>query len=383
MTGQGREQESVDGAAAARGAARQRRRLRRLLLAAGPFAVLAAAVSLYLAGGRYVSTDNAYVKADKVMIAAEVSGLIAEVVVREHQRVAAGELLLRIDDRAYRIALAEAEARLVAVRDEIEALRAAHGRKREELSLAGLELAHARREFERHAQLASANALPRARLDAIRHDLDMARQRLRVVEQEIAEIAAQLGGTPDAPVEAHPRHQAARAARERAALELERTAIRAPFAGIATNTPLPGQQVIGNGPMSRPIMAVVADQEPWIEANFRETDLAHVRTGQPARVTIDSHTGRVLQGRVRSIAPATGAEFAIIPPQNATGNWVKIVQRIPVRIALEPDEAAGLRAGMSAEVEIDTGRRRSLPEPLRVVLDWLGVGPVAEAAARK
>ncbi len=207
----------------------------------------------------------------------------------------------------------------------------------------------------------------------------MARQRIRIVEQEVAQLRAQLAGDPDLPVERHPRYQAAKAALDRAALDLERTAVRAPFAGIASNTPQVGQQVIGNGPMSSPVMSLVADAGVWIEANFKETDLAHVRPGQPVTIQLDAYAGREWRGAVESLSQATGAEFSVIPPQNATGNWVKVVQRIPVRIAVKTNGGdPALRAGMSAAVEIDTGHRRPLPNFVQTVLSWFG----ADAAAR-
>jgi len=363
-----------------------RRWLRRFLLLLGPLVVAAVGGYFYVTGGRYVSTENAYVQADKVMIAAEVSGLIAEVVVRENQRVAAGDVLFRIDDRPYRIALAEAEARLASVRGEIMSLKASYRQKQEELALARINLAFDNTEFERQSRLVATNAVSRARFDSVRHDLDVARQRIRVTEQEMAQIRAQLAGDPDIAVERHPRYLAAQAVVDRVALDLERTVVRAPFAGIASNTPQPGLQVIGNAAFSSPVMSLVADTGVWIEANFKETDLTHVRPGQTVAIHVDTYPDHEWHGTAESLSQATGAEFSVIPPQNATGNWVKVVQRIPMRIAVKTNgDDPALRAGMSTTVEIDTGHRRPLLGFVRTALSWFGVSRTvaAEAEARR
>ncbi|MFO1344684.1 MAG: HlyD family secretion protein [Rhodocyclaceae bacterium] len=359
-----------------------RRWLRRFLLLLGPLVVAIVGGYFYVTGGRYVSTENAYVKADKVMIATEVSGLIGEVSVRENQRVAMGDVLFRIDDRPYHIALAEAEARLAGLRDEIESLKGSYRQKQEELALARTNLAFAETEFERQSKLVVSAVISRSKHDAARHDFDVARQRIRVTEQELAQIQAQLAGDPDIPAERHPRFLAAKAAVDRAALDLKRTIVRAPFAGIASNTPQVGQQVIGNGPMSSPVMSLVAYTGLWIEANFKETDLAHVRPGQPVTIYVDTYPDREWQGIVESLSQATGAEFSVIPPQNATGNWVKVVQRIPVRIAVETSgRDPRLRSGMSTTVEIDTGHRRPVPSFVRTALSWIGVSHNVAAQA--
>lgn len=357
-----------------------RRRLRRLLLLAGPLVVALVGGYFYVTGGRYVSTENAYVQADKVMIAAEVTGLIAEVAVRENQRVTMGHVLFRIDDRPYRIALAEARARLADVRDEIASLKASYRQRQEELALAQADLVFFEKEFQRQSRLLATSTISRARFDAARHDLDTARQRIRITEQEMAQIRAQLAGDPDIAVESHPRYLSAQAAIERAALDLERTVVRAPFAGVASNTPQVGQQVIGNGPLSSAVMSLVADAGVWIEANFKETDLTYVHPGQPVTIHVDTYPDHDWQGTVESLSQATGAEFAVIPPQNATGNWVKVGQRIPVRIAVGTSAGdPALRVGMSTTVEIDTGHRRPLPGFTQTALSWLGVSRTVAA----
>lgn len=359
--------------------ARPRRRWkRRLLLLLGPLAAIAAGGYFYLTGGRYVSTENAYVRADKVMISAEVSGLISEVDVRENQHVAKGDTLFRIDDRPYRLALTGAQATLTGIRDELNALKASYRQKQEELALAQSDRDFAETEFKRQSKLVQTRTVSLSKFDAARHSLQVARMQIKVKQQELAQIKAQLAGNPEIPLERYPRYLAAKAALDRADLDLKRTVVRAPFSGVASNTPQVGQQVVGNAVFASPVMSLIADTGAWIEANFKETELTHVKPGQAVDITVDTYPDHVWHGRVDSLSQATGAVFSVIPPQNATGNWVKVVQRIPVRIAVRNENAGPLlRAGMSATVEIDTRHSRSLPRFAQVALDWIGVTPAA------
>lgn len=361
---------------------RRRRRLRWLLMILGPVAVLAGAGYLYVTGGRYASTDDAYLKADVGLVAPEVAGLITEVAIHENQHVKKGEVLFRVDARRYRIALAAADANLSGVRDQIAVLKATYRQKQEELALAQANIAFAQSEFDRYSKLVTSSAVSRSSYDSANHDLAVAKHNARVTEQEIAQIRAQLAGDPEIPVERHPSYLQAEAERDQAALDLEQTVVRAPFAGIASNTPQIGQQVTGNGALSTPVMSVVADSGLWIEANFKESELTDVRAGQPVSITVDAYPAHSWRGVVQSIGPATGAEFSVIPAQNATGNWVKVVQRIPVRIAVTtaPDDPV-LRAGMSAVVVIDTGRTRVLPSFLRTLLATAGLLHASAGAA--
>ncbi len=361
----------------ARLARKRRRRLRVALLLLAPLAVLIGAGYVYLTGGRFVGTENAYIKADRVTISAEVAGPIVEVKVRENELVAKGDVLFRIDDRAYRVAVARSAAQLKTVRDEISGLKASHRQKLEEIQLARAHAEHAEREFQRQTGLAQRNVVSEVKLDETRHNRDVARHRIGIAQQELAQIAASLGGNPDSPIEQHARYLAAEAAHDQARLDLERTAVRAPFGGVAGKTPMAGFYVTPGSA----VMSLVNNAGVWIEANFKETELANVRPGQTATIEIDSYPGRVWRGTVDSISQATGAEYSIIPPQNATGNWVKVVQRISVRIALtaESDERP-LRVGMSVAVEIDTGHRRPMPGALRKIVALFDKSFAAEAA---
>lgn len=363
----------------------RRRRIGRLLLLLGPVVVLIAGSYIYFTGGRYVETDNAYVKADNVTISAQVEGVISAVTVSENQHVEQGAELFRIDDRSYRVALDQASARLAAVASDIAGLKAQYREKLAEIELAQTNQDFAERELQRQARLAKNKLVSDVTLDKARHDLDIARQNLAVARQEKARLLTQLNGNPDIPLEQHPQYAEALAERAEAALNLERTKITAPFAGIASNVPDLGKYVATGAP----VMSVVADNAMWIEANFKETDLTHVQPGQPATITIDTYPDHAWQGTVQSISQATGAEFSILPPQNATGNWVKVVQRIPVRIAVQMNnDDPALRAGMSSIVEIDTGHQRQLPAVIEQPLAWLknlsfNGTPIAEAAMAK
>jgi membrane fusion protein (multidrug efflux system) len=336
---------------------RRRTALRFVLLGVVPLLAVAAGFAAWLAGGRLVQTDNAYVKADKLPVSAEVAGAVRVVLVTENQPVRAGAPLFRLDDAPFRVAVARAEAKVAQARADVGALRAAYRAKQAEIALARSRHDYARRDEDRQAELAARQFISSSRLDEARHMTELAAQQAVAVERELARIAETLGGGPDVPVDRHPSVLAARAELAQARLDLARVEVRAPVDGTVTRPPKPGQYVNAGATA----LALVADGALWIEANYSETDLTHVRTGQPATVRIDTYPGHGWRGVVESLAPATGAEFAILPPQNATGNWVKVAQRVPVRIRLDPaPDAPPLRAGLSAHVSIDTGYRRSL-----------------------
>ena len=336
---------------------RRRGGTRFLLLVVVPLLAILAGLGFYLHGGRYVSTENAYVKADKVLIGTEVAGRILEVLVRENQAVEAGQPLLRLDPAPFRIALARAEAQLAQVRTDLRVLKASYHEKQASLAMARTRADFARREQRRRADLRERNFVSAASFDDARQALDLASQQVVVDERDLARIAESLGGGPAVPIEEHPNYVAALAERDRARLDLDRVELRAPAAGIVANVPIAGQHAAPG----LAALALVASDRYWVEANLTETDLTHVRPGQPVEVRIDSFPDRRLHGTVDALSPATGAEFALIPAQNATGNWVKIAQRVPVRIRFDDaDEVPALRSGLSAWIEIDTGHRRRL-----------------------
>src|SRR6185295_2214759 len=337
--------------------------VRALLLLAVPLVVIVAGLHFYAQGGRHMETDNAYVKAHIVAVSAEVAGRVAEVAVRDNQTVEPGQLLFRIDPAPFEMAVARANAQLANARTEVETLRAEH-----RVALADAVEAEERIRFltvqlERQRRLKEQGMVREEAFDEARHNLDTARARLTALQERAARGLAGLGGDLKQPTDRHPRVLEARAALDTAALDLARTSIHAPAAGTVSNLKLqPGVNVA----RGIAVFSLIQAGEPWIEANFKETQLAGMRVGQVARVVADAYPGVEWRARVSAIAPATGAEFALLPPQNATGNWIKVVQRVPVLFAIEPgDQAAdrpSLRAGMTVSVSIDTGRSRGLPD---------------------
>lgn len=338
--------------------------VRRVLLTAGPLVVVVGAAYVYVTTGRLVSTDNAYVKADIGIIAAQITGPIVEVTVHENQTVAQGDVLFKIDDTSFRVGLDRADAQLGAVRDYVEGIRASYRQKLASLELDKTNAAFAKREYDRVEALAARKLTSEFNVDTARNKSDVANQELVVTQRSIDQIRAQLGGDPERPLTEQSAFLAVKSIRDTAVIDLGHTVVRAPFDGIASKVPQVGSFVSPG----TPVMSVVSSRETWIEANYKETDLTHVEVGQPVTVKIDAYPDREWRGTVQSIAKATGAEFSVLPAQNATGNWVKVTQRIPLRIAIEKRATdPELRVGMSADVEIDTGWERPAP----AFLTWL------------
>ena len=333
------------------------RLVRVLLLLVVPLAALGAGAVVYLKGGRSVDTENAYVKADKVPVSAEISGVVTEVLVQDNQLVQAGQPLFRIDTAAFQVAASRAEARLAQVRQEHAETQASYREKLADIELARSKHAFALREQQRMADLVAKGFISAARFDDAHNNADLAEQQIRALEQGLRRIAAALGGGPETRAEKLPSYQGAMAEMAQARLNLAHAEVRTPTAGTVSRPPKPGQYLNAG----TTAMALVVGGNLWIEANFPETDLTHVQAGQRVSIRVDTYPDHRWQGVVDSLSPATGAEFSVIPAQNATGNWVKIAQRVTVRIRIEPaPDAPPLRAGLSAGVEIDTRQRRQL-----------------------
>jgi membrane fusion protein, multidrug efflux system len=339
---------------------RRRRWLRWTLFALLPLALIGGAY-WYVAGGQVMSTDDAYVEADKVGISTDVSGIVKEVDVANNQHVEAGQVLFRLDDRPFRYALDRAEAQVGIVRNDLNALKANYRDMQAQITQAQNDIDYYDREFKRQQDLASKLVASQQAFDKARVNLQNAQQKLASLQEQLAAITANLGGDPDIAVEQHPRYLAAVAQRDEAARELDHAVVRAPFAGIVTNVPAlaPGKYLQA----SVTAFYLVATDHVWVDANPKETELTNVRPGQPVTVTVDTYPDLAWHGTVESISPAAAQEFALLPAQNTSGNWVKVVQRIPMRVRLDTGDRdlPPLRAGMSVEVDVDTGHARGLP----------------------
>ena len=330
---------------------------RLLLLVIIPALALLMGLFIYLSGGRYATTENAYIKADMISIRPQVAGVVVQRLVSENEQVKAGQLLLVLDAKPYEVALAKAEAKLDEVRTNLAVLHASYHEQESELQLAQANKEYATKEQERQANLAARKLVAKATFDEVSHTRRITEQQAITLERDLSRIAESLGGNADTPIEQHPSYRAALAEVEQAKLDLGYTKLVAAKDGIVTKPPEVGEFLtIGTAAMS-----LVATDNLWIEANFIETELTHVRVGQSVSVAVDVYPDVEWEGEVQSISPATGAEFSVIPAQNATGNWVKVAQRVPVRIRLKPaKDAPALQAGLSSEIKIDTHFKRSL-----------------------
>jgi membrane fusion protein, multidrug efflux system len=325
---------------------------RRLLLWVVPLLIAAGGLYGYGSSGRYVSTDNAYVQRDHIDVAPQVAGDVREVYVKENEPVVAGQPILALDDSLLKIAERAAEARLAAARDDIAALKAGFREKNGEIAVARRAAEYAQRDLKRQQELAERKLTAVSQVDTAQRSADIASGSISVLELQRGQIAARLGDDSNLPVDHFAAVKAAQAELERVRYERAHTRITAPQAGIASHLPKVGNRV----DLVRPAFAIVSTSTMWIEGNFKETDLEWVQPGQAVEITIDTYPNHHWRGRVESVSAATGAQFSLLPPQNASGNWVKVVQRIPVRVALTSEEGdPPLRDGMSATIEIDTG----------------------------
>ena len=336
-----------------------RRTFRVILLLGLPLIAAAIGLAMFLGSGRYITTDNAYVGARKVLITPDITGKVARVMVREGQRVKANDELVEIDAQPFRLSHQQAEARLAGVRTDFAILKSSLQSLTRMADLAEQNVAVKERDLDRKKALIVSKSGSQADVDNAAFALVTAQTLAQNAAQRRSDALNQLLGNPDLPIEQYPAFMQARAALDQAKRDLDHTVLRAPIDGTATqvdNIQL-GRYVTAGTPM----FGIIDDSAPWVDANPKETDITNLQIGQPAMVFVDTFPDVAFFGRVVAISPGTGAQFAIIPPQNASGNWVKVVQRVPVRIQLEPEQMAGkLRAGMSAYVEIDTGRKRWL-----------------------
>lgn len=328
------------------------RSMRRLtIMLAGPTLLVAVVLGYYLLNANHVATDNAYVHQNKVSVSAEVGGRIVEVAVRENQHVKAGDLLFRIDPEPFNLAVAEADAAIANAEARLDTLQTAFVTSDVDIEKAKADVAFYTNELKRQQELMAKRVTTKAALDAAEHNLSEARSKLATAHADAAKAKAALS-TGRSRVNMNPAVLAAHVQKNKALLNLARTEVRAPADGIVSQS---GRLQVGQL-MVQGLAAVslVKDGVSWIEANFKETDLEKMRVGQPALIEVDSYSGMKLKGHVESIGAGTGAEFSILPAQNATGNWVKVTQRVAVRIALDDKPSRPLITGLSAYVSVDT-----------------------------
>jgi membrane fusion protein (multidrug efflux system) len=337
-----------------------RRYRRLLLLVVLPLVALMAGLTFYLNGGRYVTTDDAYVGAQKVLITPDISGKIDKVVVREGQQVGEGDVLFEIDPVPFRLAARQAKANLDQTRttyDNLVANVRIYGQMLE-LAQQGVDLKM--RDVDRKSSLVKNNVGSQLDLDNSATALVTSSAQLQFLKQQLSNSKTQLLGNPDLPIEQFPPYAQARAALDQAERNLDHTTMRAPMAGVATQV---DQIQLGRFVAAgTPVFSIIDTSNPWVDANPKESDFTYVAVGQPVTIDVDAFPDHVFKGTIGSLSPGTGAQFAILPPQNATGNFVKVVQRVPVRIYFDSNDkyVRKLKAGMSAYTTIDTGHRRSL-----------------------
>lgn len=340
--------------------ARAKRQLvRTALFTLLPVALLAAGY-LYVTGGQIISTDNAYIQADHVGVSTDVSGLVATVNVKDNQRVTKGQVLFTLKPEPFQIALASARAQLGNVRNQILNLKASYNQAQAEIDQAQIDLAYYQTSFQRQQTLVSVSAVSKTNYDDARHALDSTRQKITVAKATAQMVLAQLGGHIETPVEQQSMYLQAQAAVDEAQRNLDNSVVRASFDGIVTN--VDSLQVGSYLQPPQSGISLVSADHLWVAASPKETELTHMQPGQHVAISVDSYPGVEWHGTVESISPASGSSFSLLPAQNTTGNWVKVVQRIPVRISIDDaNDKPPLRTGMSVQAQIDTGSARGLP----------------------
>jgi membrane fusion protein, multidrug efflux system len=338
--------------------------LRAILMLAGFFVVVVGSAVAWLHGGRYASTDDAYIQAGKLLVTPDVSGQVSSVNVREGQAVTAGDLLFQLDPLPFRISLDSANANLRETALTIDSMKAV---MLSNVAAQQAQVALDQVTNDRYAELVKGDNVSRALYDQARFTLQLDKNKLTSLQQQADVQLAKLDGNPDVQVTEHPLYRQAKAQVDEAQRQLDHTSVRAPFSGTATQVDAlqPGTYVVsqtaaltGTG-----AIALVSTDQTWVTAQMKETDLTYVRPGNHVDVSVDTYPGQLWSGTVQSVSPASGSEFSVLPAQNSSGNWVKVVQRIPVRITIEHQPGSpALRTGMSVYVDIDTGHRRSLAD---------------------
>ena len=338
-----------------------RRRLRAVLMLGGILGVAIVSFFWWLTGGRYVSIDDAYIQAAKLAVSTDVSGIVAEVGVRDHQHVNKGDLLFRLDPRQFEIALDGARANLASTALSMDAMKRDYQRMLRDVQAKQAQVASDQADFSRYAGLIRSGGVTRAEYDDARYKLAADQQATESLQVQAQVQLAKLGGNADVDVTRTPQYMQAATQVAEAQRQLDHTVVRAPFGGIVSGVEQlqPGQYLAA----STGAFGLVSDEDIWAEAYPKETELTWVRPGDRVSVDVDTYPGRRWQGTVESVAPNSGSEFSVLPAQNSSGNWVKVVQRIPLRVHIDRRQNdPPLRAGMSVEVDIDTGHHRTLAD---------------------
>jgi membrane fusion protein (multidrug efflux system) len=344
--------------------AKKRDGRRFILMLALPIILAAGGGYLWLTGGRYASTDNAYLEQNRVTITADQPGRIVEVAVNENDHVKKGDLLFRIDSEPYKLALRQADAAVAVARLQVEQLRSTYQQALSEQQSGEDSLAYRQKTFQRQKDLLARGVASNADFDTAQNNLRLAEQIVAQAREKVSGALTALGGDPNIPTAEHPTVMQATVAQETAALALKETTVVAPSDGVVSQTDRlrVGQYVTNPSMAPMALLSLVETATTYVEANFKETDLTHMKVGQTARVTFDTYPDRPFTARVESIDAGTGSAFSLLPAQNATGNWVKVVQRVPVRLRLDGAvDFSTLRTGLSASVEVDTQYKRTLP----------------------
>ncbi|MBV8738091.1 MAG: HlyD family secretion protein [Alphaproteobacteria bacterium] len=340
---------------------RRRRWLRWALFALLPVVLIVGAY-FYFKGGAYMTTDDAYVEADQVGLSTDVSGMVQSVDVKDNQQVTKGQVLFQLDPAPFQLKLDQAQAQLGVVADNFRALKQNYQSVEAQIVQAQDQVTFNQRQYERQAILATKGFAAQAAVDQARVNLQNAEQSLASLKHQLAGIVANLGGNPNIALDQYPTYRQALAARNEDARELHDTVVRAPFPGTVTHVDAlrPGMYLTA----STTGFYLVDTHRVWVEAQPKETELTYVRAGQPATITVDTYPGHTWHGKVASLGPAAASQFSLLPAENTSGNWVKVVQRIPMRVAINGASLRDnppLRAGMSAEVSVHTGHKRGLP----------------------
>ena len=343
-----------------------KRFIRAVLLGLVPLVALTVGTFWYALGGRYVTTENAYIKRNMVAVSPAINGRVVEVLVTDNQTVSKGDMLFALDPRIHQIAVVRANAKIKRVGNDIRAMRAQHAQIEAEIADALERVAYLQRQLKRQEELHAKGMATEAIVDGHTYDVSQSIQSVRALEQRARQVIEALGGSRQIPVAEHPMHLEAVAEKEAAELSMEHTIVRAASDGIVSRVQLQPGEWVEEG---EPVFQLIEKDDVWVEANLKETQLTHVQVGQSVSFEVDAYPGQTWHGQVKQISPATGSEFMVLPPQNATGNWIKVVQRLPVRITIDSLEGrAKLRTGMTATVSVDTLYERELGTFIRTAM---------------